>query len=163
MITNYRSNFLRLANSLLDDGDSVRANEVVAYAMKQIPESTIPMDLSADYLLTELFKRMHKDKEVVSLLEKTHTSIQQYLTYYSAEGRTMDRSDYDRKLELLKYVFQEYLRLRDYDKAEKIADELFSFTREDQYQKAVARYKKRDEMMDSLKLNTDTAPDSPKK
>ncbi len=88
MCGNMRRFFVQLADALITQGDSVRAKEVLDYAMKVIPVKTVP----SDYILTAFAEAYYQigdnksgDAIVEELGEKTLHNLEWYFNLSSTQ------------------------------------------------------------------------------
>ncbi len=80
MVKTLRQSFAQLAMSLIDNGDSIRAKEVLAKADKEIPESLLGYDYSM-LIFVDSYYRIGDKKQAEYILAKIVEATEQNLVY----------------------------------------------------------------------------------
>jgi len=80
-----RTAFLRLADQLIRENKKDKAQEVLYYALKVIPDSTIPYDYVSSNFVRLLFE-VNKSEKALEIANVIVTRAEQNLKYYSQTG-----------------------------------------------------------------------------
>ncbi len=91
MTKTHRIQFIYLADALLEKGDTVRARNVLEYAEKVIPSSTVPHDFSSNMLALK-FLEAGLNKQGAEILSKVADRSVEYLTWYGSLKPSLQNS-----------------------------------------------------------------------
>ena len=86
---NARDKFARLAEAYLEDGNIARAKEVVEYAFKVLPGSTVPYDYYTRQFIP-IYDALGEQEKAEQLLNEMAQDSQKALDYYFAKGALFD-------------------------------------------------------------------------
>jgi hypothetical protein len=109
MLTNYRSNFARLANALIDEGDTERARTTLDRIMEVIPAETAPFNYFVLPIIEAYYRLGETDRanEYISILSGfTEEELRYFL---SVDQRFAGDVDYENQIRI--HTMREILRL----------------------------------------------------
>ena len=86
-IRNYRSNFVRLAQALIEEGDTARAKKVLDRCMYELPEYTVPYDYFM-IPIAEGFYRVGETEKANEILNRMIEIFSHDLNYYFANSES---------------------------------------------------------------------------
>jgi len=122
MLSNYRSNFARVATELLKINKKDSAMKLLDRCMELIPDSRIPYNYF-NLAMADAYLKLDKREMAEEILNTLAQQVQQNLDFYiSLREKAMDL-DYEKKLNL--HIMQEILKRGDEHKIETLGEKLY--------------------------------------
>jgi tetratricopeptide (TPR) repeat protein len=103
-IRNYRSNFVRLANALLDEGKNEKAKKVLDKCMETLPEYNVPYDYFM-IPIAEGYYRLGENEKGNEIINRLIEIFDHDLAYYFNNSETS--SDYYNEKRNALFILQE--------------------------------------------------------
>ncbi|MFP4059903.1 MAG: protein O-mannosyl-transferase family [Bacteroidales bacterium] len=117
MLTNFRNNFARLANALIDEGKTDSARIVLDKCMELMPHERIPYNYF-NLPLGETYYKLNMPEKGNEIFQKlANITLEEINFYFRLAKQFPDEADYERRLNV--HIIQEIVRItKQYDQQE---------------------------------------------
>lgn len=122
MAMNIRNNLTRLANALIDEGDSIRAREVLDKTMKELPAPQVPHNYFSIFIAQGYYKigEATKGDDIMSALAKENLQELVYFTSLPPRSRMSVSYEMERNVA----IYYEIMRMANENKRTEMMKEL---------------------------------------
>ncbi len=123
MTMNLRNNFVRLSNSLLEEGKREKAIEVLDRCLEEMPIDLIPVNYFSIGIV-EAYYKAGEFKKALPIINKMIETSDQDLQYYLSLDKALQKSA-DREIQLALYMLQNVYQQSKMNGQQEIADRSF--------------------------------------